>query len=108
MDAAQAYGDAVVEPDRDPAPRSRKTLLHLSFPMFVQSLAVAGVVSDLVVLAVGDNHARGIGLVGALTVIRFRSTLKDPRDLSFAFASLATGVAAGAHAYAAAVLGTVV
>jgi hypothetical protein len=77
-------------------------------PMFVQSLAVAGVVSALVVLAVGDNVARGIGLVGALTVIRFRSTLKDPRDLIFAFASLATGVAAGAHAYAAAVLGTVV
>ncbi len=60
------------------------------------------------VLAVGDNVARGIGLIGALTVIRFRSTLKDPRDLIFAFASLATGVAAGAHAYAAAVLGTVV
>lgn len=76
--------------------------------MFVQSLAVAGVVSALVVLAVGDNVARGIGLVGALTVIRFRSTLKDPRDLIFAFASLATGVAAGAHAYGAAVFGTVV
>ena len=77
-------------------------------PMFVQSLAVAGVVSALVVIAVGDNVARGIGLVGALTVIRFRSTLKDPRDLIFAFASLATGVAAGAHAYVAAVLGTLV
>jgi uncharacterized membrane protein YhiD involved in acid resistance len=77
-------------------------------PMFVQSLAVAGVVSALVVLAVGDNVARGIGLVGALTVIRFRSTLKDPRDLIFAFASLAAGVAAGAHAYVAAVFGTVV
>lgn len=76
--------------------------------MFVQSLAVAGVVSALVVLAVGDNVARGIGLVGALTVIRFRSTLKDPRDMIFAFASLATGVAAGAHSYAAAILGTVV
>jgi uncharacterized membrane protein YhiD involved in acid resistance len=75
--------------------------------MFVQSLAVAGVVSALVVLAVGDNVARGIGLVGALTVIRFRSTLKDPRDLIFAFASLATGVAAGAHAYGAAIVGTV-
>ena len=77
-------------------------------PMFVQAIAVAGVVSALVVLAVGDNVARGIGLVGALTVIRFRSTLKDPRDLIFAFASLATGVAAGANAWAAAVLGTVV
>ncbi len=77
-------------------------------PTFVRTLAVAGVVSALVVLAVGDNIARGIGLVGALTVIRFRSTLKDPLDLIYAFASLATGVAAGAHAYGAALFGTFV
>jgi hypothetical protein len=73
---------------------------------FVQSLAVAGVVAAVVVLAIGDNVARGIGLVGALTVIRFRSTLRDSRDLIFAFAALSTGVAAGAHAYAVAALGT--
>jgi hypothetical protein len=77
-------------------------------PTFVQSIAVAGVVSAVVVLSVGDNVARGLGLVGALTVIRFRSTLKDPRDLIFAFGALGTGVAAGAHAYAVAVLGTAV
>jgi uncharacterized membrane protein YhiD involved in acid resistance len=75
---------------------------------FVQSLAVAGVVASLVVLSIGDNVARGIGLVGALTVIRFRSTLRDSRDLIFAFGALASGVAVGAHAYAAAVLGTLV
>jgi hypothetical protein len=39
-------------------------------------------------------------------VIRFRSNLQDPRDLIFAFAALATGVAAGAHAYIVAVFGT--
>ncbi len=73
---------------------------------FAQTLAVAGVVSAIIVLSIGDNIARGIGLVGALTVIRFRSDLKDPRDLIFAFAALATGVAAGAHAWAVAVGGT--
>jgi uncharacterized membrane protein YhiD involved in acid resistance len=76
--------------------------------VFAQTLAVAGVVSSMIVLAVGDNIARGLGLVGALTIVRFRSTLKDPRDLIFAFAALATGVAAGAHAFEVAVLGTVV
>jgi uncharacterized membrane protein YhiD involved in acid resistance len=87
------------------------TLIHKGTTLqhtFVQSLAVAGVVSAVVVLAVGDNVARGIGLVGALTVIRFRSTLKDSRDLIFAFASLSTGVAAGAQAYVVAVAGTLV
>lgn len=73
---------------------------------FAQALAVSGVVSGLIVLAIGDSIARGIGLVGALTVIRFRSTLKDPRDLIFAFAALATGVAAGSHAFFVAIFGT--
>ncbi len=75
---------------------------------FVQALAVSGVISALVVHSVGDSMARGIGLVGALTVVRFRSTLKDTRDLIFAFASLSVGVACGAEAFAAAVGGTAV
>ena len=73
---------------------------------FAQTLAVAGMVSAIVVMSIGDNIARGLGLVGALTVIRFRSNLDDPRDLIFAFASLAAGVAVGAHAFATAILGT--
>src|SRR5688572_9989867 len=75
---------------------------------FAQTLAVAGVVSAVIVISVGENIARGLGLVGALTVIRFRSDLKDPRDLIFAFASLATGVAVGAHAFATAIFGTAI
>jgi hypothetical protein len=75
---------------------------------FVQSLAVAGVVAAIVVLSIGDNVARWIGLVGAFTVIRFRSTLRDSRDLIFTFGALASGVAVGAHTYAVAVLGTLV
>jgi len=76
--------------------------------VFAQTLAMAGIVSAMIVLSIGDSIARGIGLVGALTVIRFRSDLKDPRDLIFAFAALATGVAAGSYAWAVAVGGTTV
>jgi hypothetical protein len=72
---------------------------------FVQTLAIGGVVSALVMLAIGDDVARGIGLVGALTVIRFRSTLKDTRDLMFVFVSLAIGVACGVQAFAVALVG---
>lgn len=73
---------------------------------FQHTLVLAGLVATIVLLAVGHEVARGVGLVGALTLIRFRSTLKDPRDLAFAFASLGVGVASGARADAAAVLGT--
>lgn len=75
---------------------------------FVQTLALSGVVSSLVMLAIGDDIARGLGMVGALTLVRFRATLKDPRDLMFVFASLATGVACGVQAFAVAIVGTAV
>lgn len=75
---------------------------------FANTLAIAGVVSALVMLAIGDEVARGLGLVGALSVIRFRSSLKDTRDLMFAFAALSIGVACGVLAFAVAMLGTLI
>jgi uncharacterized membrane protein YhiD involved in acid resistance len=72
---------------------------------FVQSLALGGLISATVMLAIGDDVARGLGVVGALTIVRFRTTLKDTRDLMFVFASLASGVACGVQSYAIAVLG---
>jgi hypothetical protein len=75
---------------------------------FTQTLAVAGVISALVMLAIGDDIARGLGVVGALTIVRFRSTLKDPRDLLFVFTSLAVGIACGVQTFAIAIVGTAV
>lgn len=73
---------------------------------FATTLAIAGVVSAIVMLAIGDDIARGLGIVGALTVIRFRSTLKDTRDLMFAFATLSVGVACGVLSFTVAICGT--
>jgi hypothetical protein len=75
---------------------------------FVQTLALGGPVAAMAMLAIGDDIARGLGLVGALTLIRFRATLKDTRDLVFAFASLAVGVACGVSSLGVAVLGALV
>ncbi len=75
---------------------------------FGETLALAGIVSALVMLAVGDDIARGLGVVGALTLIRFRSNLKDTRDLIFVFTSLGVGIACGVQAFGVALVGTVV
>ena len=75
---------------------------------FVQTIALGGPVSAIAMLAIGDDIARGLGLVGALTLIRFRTTLKDTRDLLFAFASLAIGVACGVTSFGVAALGAFV
>jgi uncharacterized membrane protein YhiD involved in acid resistance len=75
---------------------------------FVHSLALGGLLSALVMLAIGNDIARGLGLMGALSVVRFRASLKEPRDLLFMFASLGVGVACGVQSYPVAAIGTAV
>lgn len=75
---------------------------------FVQTIALGGMVASIVMLAIEDDVARGIGMVGAMALVRFRTSLKDTRDLLFIFASLAVGVACGVQSYAVAILGTLV
>ncbi len=87
----------------------RATYEGLSYQRgFVQTLALGGPVAAMAMLAIGDDLARGLGLVGALTLIRFRATLKDTKDLIFAFASLAIGVACGVTAIGIAILGALI
>ncbi len=72
---------------------------------FVQTLALAAVVACIMIIAIGNNLARGLGILGALALIRFRTPIRDPRDIIFLFASLATGIAAGAQVLDVAVIG---
>ncbi len=72
---------------------------------FVHSLVLGGLVASLLLLAIGNSMARGLGLLGTLALIRFRATLKDPRDMVFVFMSLAIGIACGVQAYFIALVG---
>jgi hypothetical protein len=74
---------------------------------FVVSLVVAGLISTVLMLAIGNNLARGLGIVGTLALIRFRNQLHDPLDMMFIFASFASGIAAGTGNFATGALGTV-
>lgn len=73
---------------------------------FVQSLVMSGVVTATMMLAIGNNIVWGIGVVGALALVRFRTNLRDPRDIIFIFAALVAGVASGTRSFALAGLGT--
>jgi hypothetical protein len=75
---------------------------------FVHTLVMGGVVAAMLMMAIGNNLVWGIGIVGTLAIIRFRTNLRDPRDMMFIFASLASGIAAGVGAYAVGVIGTMV
>jgi len=73
---------------------------------FTQSLVLLGLGATTVVLAMGHSLVAGFGLMGVLSMVRFRSTLKSPRDLVFVLAAAGAGVASGVGALGVAVLGT--
>ncbi|NOZ00588.1 MAG: DUF4956 domain-containing protein [Deltaproteobacteria bacterium] len=84
----------------------QRTFAGLSWSRgLMQSMVLGSLISCLLMIAIGDNVARGIGIVGSLAVIRFRTNLRDPRDLVFVFAALGVGVASGVQSYLAAVIG---
>lgn len=74
---------------------------------FLQSLILVSIVSATVMQAIGDSLARGLGMLGALAIIRYRTTLKTPRNMVFTFAALAAGIACGVYAFVIAITGTV-
>lgn len=77
-----------------------KTFRGLSYSRnFVQAIMLSSIVTATVIHAIGDSVATGIGTLGALSIIRFRTNLKDPRDIIFMFAALASGIACGIGAY---------
>ncbi len=85
-----------------------KTFRGLSWSVnLLQAMILGSMVACIIMIAIGDNIARGIGIVGSLAIIRFRTNLRDPRDLVFLFASLAIGVACGVQSYSTAIVGTV-
>lgn len=73
---------------------------------FSQSLVLGGIVGAMIMLAIGNSLARGVGIFGALALIRFRTNLRDPLDMIFIFAAFASGIAAGAGNIAAGMVGT--
>jgi uncharacterized membrane protein YhiD involved in acid resistance len=73
---------------------------------FVHTLMLLSSITAFVMMVIGNSIARAFSLVGALSIIRFRTPVKDTRDTAFVFFSLGIGFAAGTGAYAIAVLGT--
>ena len=62
---------------------------------FVHSLILITMITSIIILVIGNNLARAFGLVGAMSIIRFRTAVKDTHDIVFIFFALATGLAAG-------------
>ena len=67
---------------------------------YVQTLVIMQVTIAVIMLVVGSNIARAFSLVGALSIVRFRTAMKSPKDLGFIFFSMAAGMAFGTRFFA--------
>jgi uncharacterized membrane protein YhiD involved in acid resistance len=74
---------------------------------FTHTILFVTVIVAIVMMVIGGSLARAFALVGALSIIRFRTVIKDTKDTSFVFAALAVGMACGTSNYFLAVVATV-
>lgn len=73
---------------------------------FVQSLILLTVMISMVMSTIAGSFVTAVGLMGALSIIRFRNMIKDTRDIAFIFSSLVIGMACGSMRFELAILGT--
>ncbi len=86
----------------------RKTHRGLSYSQsFVITLVLMCITVSAVMMVIGSNLARAFALVGALTIVRFRTVVKDTRDTAFIFFSLTEGIASGTGNWLLATISTV-
>ncbi len=74
---------------------------------FAMSLVGLSLVTTLVIMAVTSNVVLSLGMVGALSIVRFRAAIKEPMEIVFLFWSLAVGIVIGAGMIPLAVIGSV-
>ncbi len=71
---------------------------------FNKSLATLPVITAAIMLAMGSNLTLSLGMVGALSIVRFRNAVKDPADLTYLFWSISVGIVVGAGLFELALL----
>lgn len=75
---------------------------------FGVTLIALTMITTLVILAVTSNVVLSLGMVGALSIVRFRTAIKEPLDLAFLFWSIAVGIVLAAGMIPLAVIGSIV
>ncbi len=68
-------------------------------PSFTLTLILLCLVTTPVVMAIGSNVALSMGMVGALSIVRFRTAVKDPLDTAYMFWAITMGILVGSNAY---------
>ena len=75
---------------------------------FATSLILLSLVTSVIILTISSNLMLSLGMVGALSIVRFRTAVKDPIDTIFMFWAIAEGIVVGANLYLIAIISTIV
>ena len=75
---------------------------------FGTTLVALTVITTVVILAVTSNVVLSLGMVGALSIVRFRTAIKEPMDIAFLFWAIAVGIVLGAGLLPLAIIGSVI
>ena len=87
----------------------RKTYAGVMYSdSFGVSLIAMAMITSLVIIAVTSNIVLSLGMVGALSIVRFRTAIKEPMDIAFLFWAIAVGIILGAGFITLAVIGSVI
>ena len=74
---------------------------------FAVTLVIVSLITSLIILAIQSSVVISLGMVGALSIVIFRTAIKDPLDIAFIFWSISVGIICGAHLYSVAIIGSV-
>ena len=66
---------------------------------FNMSLLLMVVITAVIIMTISSNVVLSLGMVGALSIIRFRTVIKDPVDIMYLFWAISMGIIVGAHQY---------
>lgn len=80
---------------------TRKTFYNKAFNI---SLAAMAMITAAIILTIQSSIVVSLGVVGALSIVRFRTAIKDPMDLVFLFWAISIGIICGARLYAIAIV----
>lgn len=73
---------------------------------FGLSLMALTMITSLVILTISSNVVLSLGMVGALSIVRFRTAIKEPMDIAFLFWAIAVGIVTGAGMFPLAIFGS--
>jgi uncharacterized membrane protein YhiD involved in acid resistance len=77
-------------------------------PSFNLTLLVMTMITTLVIMTISTNVVLSLGMVGALSIVRFRTAIKDPLDVVFMFWAIAAGISSGAGLYLLTLFGAII